>query len=185
MLGVLADGSVAAWGWNSAGEGGAAGAGMAGQHACRGGHQPTACAHPHPACLLLPAGQLGLGQFVTEECVGRPTPIFGIPQNKCAPEAALLGQRPSACSAPKPSRRTCTRAWHCMPRQAADRSTPLRCCRHALLAAGRVHSLLLTEDVLARHKGAAAPLTMPLRWARAWHAALRHQARALSLQVCR
>ncbi|KAL4434482.1 hypothetical protein ABPG75_000923 [Micractinium tetrahymenae] len=61
-LGVLFDGGVASWGWNS-------------------------------------AGQLGLGQFVTDECVHRPTPIYGIPSNK-----------------------------------------------HALLAAGRVHSLLATDE---------------------------------------
>lgn len=29
------------------------------------------------------AGQCGLGQFVTEECVERPSPIYGIPTNRC------------------------------------------------------------------------------------------------------
>ncbi|KAL4419081.1 hypothetical protein ABPG77_002222 [Micractinium sp. CCAP 211/92] len=62
-LGVLGDGSVASWGWNS-------------------------------------AGQLGLGQFVTDECVDKPTPIYGIPSN-----------------------------------------------RHALVAAGRVHSVLASDEL--------------------------------------
>ncbi|PRW58731.1 ultraviolet-B receptor UVR8 isoform B [Chlorella sorokiniana] len=49
------------------------------------------------------AGQCGLGQFVTEECVERPTPIYGIPTN-----------------------------------------------RHALITAGRVHSVLITDEVSER-----------------------------------
>ncbi|EFN51325.1 hypothetical protein CHLNCDRAFT_141087 [Chlorella variabilis] len=48
-------------------------------------------------------GQLGLGQFVTEECIPRPTPIYGIPAN-----------------------------------------------RHALIAAGRVHSVLATDEIADR-----------------------------------
>jgi hypothetical protein len=29
-----------------------------------------------------PPGQLGLGQFVSDECVLKPTPIYGIPTNR-------------------------------------------------------------------------------------------------------
>ncbi|KAI3439085.1 hypothetical protein D9Q98_001495 [Chlorella vulgaris] len=65
-LGLLNDGSVVSWGWNS-------------------------------------GGQLGLGQFVSDECVLKPTPIYGIPTN-----------------------------------------------RHALLAAGRVHSVLATDEITDR-----------------------------------
>lgn len=46
---------------------------------------PLLPAVPYPALPLplpAPAGQLGLGQFVAEQTIPRPTPIYGIPSNR-------------------------------------------------------------------------------------------------------
>ncbi len=130
-------------------------------------HLPREIARPcSPSSCLWHAGQCGLGQFVTDECVERPSPIYGIPANRCV--CSWEQQASSQCVASRSSGPGWAQQAQAISEAELDAAGPLLhssttgavlagtshpfalrppACRHALIAAGRVHSVLVTDEV--------------------------------------